>query len=450
MSLWSLNEARAVLGGTLSGDGEVVPIALSMDSRSLRPGSCFLAIRGQRDGHGFAAQAVEQGASSLLVDHELPFEVPQLIVPDTLAALHRWGQARLEAARPRVVFAVTGSVGKTSTKELLAAATGAWKTPGNRNNTLGVPEALATLPAGLEAAVLEMGMSTPFEIARLTELAPPDFGLITNIGTAHMENFPDGQEGIARAKGELVAGLRPGGTWVHLAQDSWCRWVALQPWAARSRAVPVGPGASYGWTGEVALGPHGQRFTLQWPDGDLEIRLRLGGAHQVRNAALAATLALLAGFEPARIARGLALVEPEPGRGRLHPLGQGGWLLDESYNASPDSIMACAKALLALDGGEAVAVLGCMRELGPASDSLHRETGEGLRALGLDRVLVYGDQAESLARGFGAGAKAFPDFQALSQDPEGLSAIPAGARVLVKGSRYWAAEQAVAWLLEQR
>ena len=449
MSLWSLQEAQAVLGGTLVGDPATVPAALAMDSRSLAPGSCFLAVRGQRDGHAFAAQAVAAGAGSLLVDHELPLDVPQLIVADTVAALHRWGQARLEAVRPAAVFAITGSVGKTSTKELLAAATGAWKTPGNRNNTFGLPEALATLPAGMAAAVLEMGMSTPFEIAKLTEIAPPDFGLITNIGTAHMENFVEGQEGIARAKGELIQGLRPGGTWVHLAQDSWCRWLALQPGASRAKAVPVGPGTPYGWEDEVSLGPQGERFTLRLPAGGLEVTLRLRGAHQVRNAALAGTLAVLAGFDPAQVARGLGTVEPEPGRGRLHPLPGGGWLLDESYNASQASILACGASLLDLTGGETVAVLGCMRELGPGSEGLHRETGEGLRDLGLQRVLVYGDHAQALAQGFGAGARAFPDFEALSTEAEGLAAIPGGARILVKGSRFWAAERAVAWLLDR-
>ena len=152
--LWSLEEARSQVGGRILGEGGAVPGALSMDTRTLQPGSCFVAIRGERDGHDFAAQAVAAGASALLVDHALPLEVPQLIVPDTLEALQRWGQARLEAVRPARVMAVTGSVGKTSTKELLASATHAWKTPGNRNNTLGLPEALATLPAGLGAAVL--------------------------------------------------------------------------------------------------------------------------------------------------------------------------------------------------------------------------------------------------------------------------------------------------------
>jgi UDP-N-acetylmuramoyl-tripeptide--D-alanyl-D-alanine ligase len=448
LTAWSLDQAAAVLGGEVVGDGTTVPVALAMDSRSLLPGSCFLAIRGQRDGHEFAAQAVERGAASLLVDHELPLDVPQLLVADTVSALHRWGQARLEAVRPRAVFAITGSVGKTSTKELLAAATAAWKTPGNRNNTFGLPEALATLPAGLDAAVLEMGMSTPFEIAKLTEIAPPDFGLITNIGTAHMENFVKGQEGIARAKGELVAGLKPGGTWVHLAADSWCRWVALQPWASRARAVAVGQGGLYGWEGERSLGPHGEQFTLRLPGGSVEVRLRMRGSHQVRNAALAGTLAVLAGFEPGAVARGLGTVEPDPGRGRLHALKGGGWLLDESYNASQDSILACAASLGDLEGGPTVVVLGSMRELGPRSESLHRETGEGLRALGLTRLLAYGDQAQALVQGFGPGGQAFPDYDGVRDDPAGLASIPEGARILVKGSRYWQAERAVAWLLE--
>ena len=449
MSLWTLTQVQAAVGGRRVGDADPAPAFLSIDTRTIRPGSGFVAIRGARDGHDFAAEAVAKGAAALLVDHELALDVPQLVVPDTLAALQGWGQARLEACRPRVVLAITGSVGKTSTKELLAAATGAWKTPGNRNNTYGLPEALATLPEGLDAAVLEMGMSTPPEMPRLVEIAPPDLGLITNIGLAHIENFVDGQEGIARAKGALVEGLRPGGTWVHLAEDAWCRWVALQPWAARARAVAVGQGAAFGWEDVQSLGAQGERFVLRCPQGRLELRLRLRGAHQVRNASLAAALAILGGFDPDQVARGLATVEPEPGRGRLHALEGGGWLLDESYNASPDSIRACAGSLLDLPGGEAIAVLGCIRELGLHAEQAHRETGAQLRAMGIQRVWIYGDQAEALAQGFGAGARAFPSFEELRDSAEGLSAVPAGSRILVKGSLFWAAKRVVAWFLER-
>src|SRR5664279_2608459 len=245
MNLWSLSQAAAKVGGELLGTGAVVPTSLSIDTRTLQPGACFVALRAERDGHEFAAQAVTKGAAALLVDHPLDSDCPQLIVPDTLVALQRWGQARLAAVRPHWVFGVTGSVGKTSTKELLAAAVGGWKTPGNRNNALGLPEALATLPEGLGAAVLELGMSTPGEIRRLVEIAPLDAGLITLVGTAHVENFPTGQQGIAEAKGELVAGLRSGGVWAHLAADPWCRWIAAQPWAGHVEALPVGEGETY-------------------------------------------------------------------------------------------------------------------------------------------------------------------------------------------------------------
>lgn len=445
--LYSLADAARRTGGVVQGDGGVVPPALSLDSRSLAPGDCFVALRAERDGHAFAAAAAERGASALLVDHALPLPLPQLIVPDTLAALQAWGAARLADQRPRAVFGVTGSVGKTSTKELLAGATGGWKTPGNRNNTLGLPQALASYPGGFDAMVLEMGMSTPGEIRRLTEIAPPDVGLITNIGTAHLENFAEGQRGIARAKGELVAGLRPGGAWVFPAGDAWCRWVADQPWAARARAVPVGEGQACGVEAVSSLGPHGERFTLRAPGGPLELEIRLRGRHQIGNAALAAVAALLAGFDSAAIARGLAGVAPEPGRGRLHALKGGGWLLDETYNASPDSIEACAAALLELEGGEPVAVLGSMRELGPDSPALHRATGAALKRLGLSRVWAYGEFAPDLAAGFGPGARAFAEFEPLGEDPQGLGAIPAGARVLVKGSRFWRAERVVDWLL---
>lgn len=447
MSLWSLFQAASQVGGEILGEGSVVPSSLSLDTRTLQPGACFVALHAERDGHDFAAQAVAKGAAALLVDHPLSTGCPQLVVPDTLAALQRWGQARLAAVRPRQVCGITGSVGKTSTKELLAAAMGAWKTPGNRNNTLGLPEALATLPEGLGSVVLELGMSTPGEIRRLTELAPLDAGLITLVGTAHIENFTKGQQGIAEAKGELVAGLNRGGLWVHLASDPWCRWIAAQPWAQHTEALAVGEGEAFGWEAVESLGAAGGAFRLRTPQGTVPIRVQLPGEHQVRNAALAATLAIRLGHDAEQVAQGLGRVVPEHGRGRLHALPVGGCLLDETYNASSDSILACARALLQLPGGEAVAVLGSMRELGPDAPRIHQETGRALRGLGLVRLWAYGDHAGDYAGGFGSGAQAFPDFEALRDAPTGLSAIPPGARILVKGSRFWRAERAVDWLL---
>ena len=447
MSLWSLFQTASQVGGEVLGDGAMVPSSLSLDTRTLQPGACFVALRAERDGHDFALQAVAKGATCLLVDHPVDSDCPQLVVPDTLAALQRWGQARLAAVRPKAVFGVTGSVGKTSTKELLAAAVEGWKTPGNRNNTLGMPEALATLPEGLRAAVLEMGMSTPGEIRRLTEIAPLDFGVITLVGTAHAENFANGQQGIAEAKGELVAGLVQGGVWAHLASDAWCRWIAEQPWAQHAEALPVGAGQTYDWEGVESLGAAGEAFLMRTPRGVFPVRIQLPGEHQVRNAALAAALAVHAGCDPERVVAGLGAVVPEPGRGRLHALAGGGCLLDETYNASPDSILACARALLQLPGEEAVAVLGSMRELGPEAPRVHRETGAALKALGLSRLWAYGEFAEDCAEGFGLRSVAFPDFEALRDDAAGLSAIPPGARILVKGSRFWRAERAVEWLL---
>jgi len=447
MSLWSLFQAAAQVGGEILGDGAVMPSSLSLDTRTLEPGACFVALRAERDGHDFALQAAARGAAALLVDHPLDIDCPQLVVPDTLDALQRWGQARLAAVRPRLVAGVTGSVGKTSTKELLAAALGGWKTPGNRNNTLGLPEALATLPEGQDAAVLEMGMSTPGEIRRLTEIAPLDAGLVTLIGTAHAENFPKGQEGIAEAKGELVAGLNRGGIWAHPAADPWCRWIARQSWARHAEALPVGEGEPFGWEAVESLGAAGGAFRLRTPAGLVPIRLQLPGEHQLRNAALAAALAIRLGEAPEQVARRLGTVVPGAGRGRIHGLPGGGALLDETYNASPDSILACARALLGLPGGEALAVLGSMRELGPEAARIHRETGAALRALGLTRLWAFGDFARDYADGFGPGATAFPDFEALRDDAAGLTAIPPGARILVKGSRYWRAERAVDWLL---
>lgn len=447
MTLWSLTQAATHIQADLRGDGSVTPQALSLDTRTINPGECFVALRAERDGHEFAAAAVNKGASCLLVDHPLDLPVPQLIAKDTLLSMQAWGQTRLQAVRPKAVFGVTGSVGKTSTKELLAGATSSWKTPGNRNNTLGLPQALATLPEGESAAVLEMGMSTPGEIRRLVEIAPLDFGVVTLVGTAHLENFPEGEVGIARAKGELVAGIRPGGAWAALATDPGCRWIAGESFAAHVRPLWVGEAEPWGWSEARSLGARGEAFVLRTPEGNREVRLQLCGAHQVRNAALAGAIAVAAGWSLEAVAEGLGRVVPEPGRGRLHPLGSGGCLLDESYNASADSILATARALLELPGGDGVAVLGCMRELGPEAEAIHRATGEELRKLGLSRLLAFGEHAAAYAQGFGSGAQAFPDFEALRDDPGGLSSLPPGARILVKGSRYYRTERVVDWLL---
>ncbi|MDR0499327.1 MAG: UDP-N-acetylmuramoyl-tripeptide--D-alanyl-D-alanine ligase, partial [Holophagales bacterium] len=293
---------------------------------------------------------------------------------------------------------------------------------------------------------MEMGMSTPGEIQRLTEIAPPDFGIITNVGIAHLENFPNGQEGIACAKGELVAGLISGGAWVFPKDDPWCQWISKQSWASKTKPIPVGVGADFSITSIESLGLRGERFILQAPMGDLDLEIRLRGRHQIQNAALAASIALIAGFEGGEISHGLASVEPEEGRGRLYALSGGGWLLDESYNASQESMLSCASALLDLDGGEPIAVLGCMRELGSASASLHESVGSALRQVGISRLWVYGDFAMELARGFGNGANAYPDFETLRP---ALVELPQDARILVKGSRYWMSERAVVYLLNQ-
>jgi UDP-N-acetylmuramoyl-tripeptide--D-alanyl-D-alanine ligase len=443
--LFSLSELSSILGADLRGDGGVVPTSVCLDSRSAEPGTCFVALRLARDGHEYVAAAVEGGASCLLVDRALDVGVPQLVAPDTLKALQAWGEARLRSCRPSSVFGVTGSAGKTSTKELLAGAVSGWKSPGNRNNTLGLPAALATLPDGAKAAVLEMGMSSKGEIKRLTEIAPPDFGVITNVGMSHLENFKS-QEGIAEAKGELIEGLVHGGAWVFPKDDPWCRWISQQAWAAKTRPVAVGNGADFSVVAAESRGPRGERFSLGSPMGTLDVEIRLTGGHQVQNAALAASIALIAGFDASDVARGLASAQPEEGRGRLSPLAGGGWLLDESYNASPDSVVSCARALLRLDGGEPVAVLGCIRELGPDSAPMHAATGKILRRAGLSRVWIYGDFAADFCEGFGQGGKAYPDFETMEP---ALAELPQGARILVKGSRHWKSERAVASLLRQ-
>ena len=417
-------EAREAVGGTLQGDGGVAPAALSMDTRTLRPGDGFVAIRGQRDAHDFASEAVAKGAVALLVDHGLPLDVPQLIVPDTLAALQRWGQARLAAFRPRVVLAVTGSVGKTSTKELLAARHRRLEDPGQPQQRLRPARSPGHPARGPGRVGAGDGHEHPGEIAPAHRDRPAGpRPRHQHRQRAHGVSSPTASRASRAPRASWWRPCAPGGLWVHLADDPWCRWVALQPWA-RARAVPVGPGAAFGWEDERSRGLHGEAFNLRHPGGSVPVRLRLRGAHHVRNAALAGALAILAGFAPEAVAAG-------PGRGGTRcPAAAGctpcagaagSWTkaTTPSRNPSSHARRPCRPWRVAR-----VAVLGCMRELGPAAASLHRETGEGLKRLGIDRVLVYGDDARVLAEGFGPGASAYPGFEAMRDDPAGLGADP--------------------------
>lgn len=447
-----------VTGGTLlppGADGTVEGV--SSDSRSIESGELFVPLRGENfDGHDFLVQAARRGAAACLSEEIVAgFPVPVILVQDTLRAMGDlaadW-RLRLEGS----LVAVTGSSGKTTTKEMLAAIleqTGAGlKTEGNFNNLIGVPLTLFKLqPEEHRWAVIEMGMSARGEIARLAEIARPRIGIITNIGPAHLEVL-QGIEGVARAKGELFAALPVGGTAIVNADD------------ARTRELPVANGVRRLLFGESEAAQvrareiriHGPEaaFTLCLDGEEILVRLRVPGRHNVLNALAAAAAAHALGIAPALIARGLGRYRPIAGRLNLANLPGGALLIDDSYNANPLSVKAALATLDELPGGgRRIAVLGDMLELGQEAARLHREIGaEAARRC--DLLIVLGQMAQELAAGARAAGMAESRVWAARDHQEIVvrlrNILERGDRLLVKGSRGMKMEKICALLQERQ
>jgi UDP-N-acetylmuramoyl-tripeptide--D-alanyl-D-alanine ligase len=414
---------------------------VSTDSRTLRPGDLFVALRGERfDGHSFLARAVEGGAAACLSEEVVAgLPVPVVHVSDTLHALGELAAARRrEFAGP--VVAVTGSSGKTSTKEMLAAIlalTGpGLKTEGNFNNLIGLPLTLFRLEPDHRWAVLEMGMSARGEIARLAQIAAPDIGIITNVGPAHLETL-HGLDGVARAKGELFAALPAGGTAVINADDE---RVAGIPVANGVRRLLFGFGAAAEVRAEaVAAAGASVSFRLLLPEGAWPVTLPVAGRHNVANALAAAAAATALGVLGEVIARGLGSFRPASGRMEVVSLADGTVLVEDSYNANPLSVRAALAALDEMGGeGRRIAVLGDMLELGEAAAGLHREVGAAA-ARHVDLLLLLGPLASETAAGAreaGMAAEAVTVVASHEEAAERLrQLLRPGDRVLVKGSR---------------
>ena len=415
---------------------------VAIDSRAVRPGNLFVALRGPNfDGHAFAAEAVAAGAGALLVERAVDADAPQVVVPDTVAALGDLGATWRRRFRGPVI-AVTGSNGKTTVKECLraiaAAAGPVLSTRGNLNNHIGVPLMLCELdPAEHQAAVIEMGANHPGEIAYLAQLARPAVGVVTNAGAAHLEGFGS-IAGVARAKGELYAALPADGVAAIPATDGhadlW-RWLAggrrrIEFAADAPAAVSVRPAAA-----GIVLEIDGSTRTLEFP---------LPGAHNRHNAAAAAAAAHGAGFAPETIAAGLAAVEPVAGR-LVRRSGPGGAvILDDSYNANPGSF-AAALAVLAEQPGRRWAVVGEMAELGRATAEAHRALGADAQAAGVGRLWAFGPSARETVAGFGGEAAVVDDLDRLAERLRGE--LDAEVSLLVKGSRSNRLERLVERLL---
>lgn len=431
-----------------TGQEQVAIERVHTDSRSLRAGDLFVALVGERfDGHDFLAQAQASGAAAALVQRGRAAEqLPCLEVADTrqalLALAEHW---RSQLALP--VIAVTGSNGKTTVTQMLAsilrAAHGqaALATQGNLNNDIGLPLMVLRLRAAHRMAVFELGMNHPGEIAALAAVAQPTVALVNNAQREHQE-FMHSVEAVAQENGAVLAALPADGVAVFPADDAFAPlWRGL---AQGRRIVDFGAPGSAVQLRRAQWGEAGWAMELDIEGQALELQLGVLGRHNVRNAMAAAAAAWAAGVPLAAIAQGLQDFRPVQGRGVLHRFchddGTQQWLIDDSYNANPDSVRAAIDTLAALPAPRLL-VLGDMAEVGAQGPQFHAEVGEYARARGIDGLWTLGALAAHAASAFGAQARHFESREALLQTTAQQAHLPTS--MLVKGSRCMAMEQVV-------
>lgn len=446
---------RATGGVLLSGNRDSRSRGVSTDTRRIERGNLFIALTGERfDGHGFLREALEKGAAGLLVKagKEVPGTGPGeqgffvVSVEDTLRALGDLARFWRDHF-PIPVIAVTGSSGKTTTKDMIGTILSRGKkvhvTPGNLNNLVGVPLVLFGIRNGHEAAVIEMGTNRPGEIERLAWIARPTIGLITNIGRAHLEGLGS-LDGIRREKGALFRGMDPDGILVVNGDDGEVL-KAAEGWKGKVVSFGTGAGAFVRAKDVRPGGTGGMEFTLFIGSFHGDVRLPLFGLPGVYNALAAAACCHAAGAAGPDILEGLGAVRPVPGRMSVEFLSCGARLVDDTYNANPDSVAAAVETLAALrSGGRVHVVLGDMLELGKESAGLHRETGRRMGTLGIDTLFFRGEMARHAAVGAAETGKGRIRVVAAADPGEVVEILVEilreGDWVLVKGSRGMAME----------
>lgn len=442
-----LSSLAQVLGAPLHGaDAEYERVIT--DTRELRAGDLFIAIRGEHfDAHDFVAQARAAGAVGALVSRRIDDPLPQVLVADTIKAMQDYA-AHWRARFDLPLIGVTGSNGKTTTKQMLAAILEArgpvLATPGNLNNHIGLPLTLLGLRSEHRSAVIEMGANHPREIALLARIARPGVGIVTQAGDAHLEGFGS-REGVARGKGELFEALDGGIAVINVDDPFAPLWRSL---AHKASIIGFGFGESadvraVNFEPHPATAPTGSRFELISPSGRHPVQLAVPGKHNVANALAAAAGALALGVDLEHIAAGLAHTQAAQGRVSWRTTPEGARVLDDSYNANPTSLRAGLELLASLPG-ERIVIVGGMAELGPDAPRLHYEAGQLARSLGIQRLYALGPLAAESARGFGEGASAYDDVDQLTTAARGV--LSRRSAVLVKGSRSSRMERVVAML----
>jgi len=441
----TLATAAKVLKGSLHGD-DAVFTGVSTDTRTLARGELFVALTGPNfDGHAFLDTAARQGAAGAIVARVDRAPLPTVQVADPRLALgdlaaHWRGQFRIP------VLAVTGSNGKTTVKNMIAAILAergpTLATRGNLNNDIGVPLTLLRLKPGDEYAVIEMGMNHAGEIDYLSRMTRPTVALVNNAAAAHLAGLGT-VEAIARAKGEIYAGLATDGIAIVNADDAFAGlWRKL---AAPHRILTFGLDHPADVTAEYTLDDTGSTIRLHTPQGGITMRLPLLGRHNVLNALAAGSAAQAAGASLADIQAGLEKLKAVAGRLEVKRGLNGARVLDDTYNANPGSLTAGIEVLRAASG-ERLLVLGDMGELGPTAADIHRRVGELAKRVGIERLYAVGELSRAAVEAFGAGAQHYASHEALADDLRQV--LHAGMTVLVKGSRLMKMERVVTGIVE--
>jgi UDP-N-acetylmuramoyl-tripeptide--D-alanyl-D-alanine ligase len=455
----SLAEIRPWLSQAVSanaGAGEVLTEVLfdgvSTDSRNVAAGNLFVALRGERfDAHEFLNDLAARDVAAVVAER-LPegFALPALIVPDTRAALAEIATGwRRKFSMP--VIAVTGSNGKTTVKEMIASILAAafgenqLATRGNLNNDIGVPLTVFRLNASMKAAVIELGMNHPGEIAQLASIAQPTVALVNNAQREHQE-FMASVEAVAKENGAVLRALPAGGTAVFPAGDAYTDlWRGYAAEGSR-KVMTFGLTADADVAGSYVANDFGSELTVRTADSSFEVKLAAAGEHNVRNALAATACALAAGIPAEAVVSGLESFSPVNGRLQRKTARTGATVIDDTYNANPDSVRA-AIDVLANAASPRVLVLGDMGEVGNEGPKFHDEVGAYAKARGIDRLLALGELARHSAAAFGANAEHFANVDALNGQAETLAV--AGTTVLVKGSRFMKMERVVQHLVNQ-
>ncbi len=442
--MWQLSQAATAVDAQLLG-ADALFTGVTTDSRTLQPADLFVALSGARlNGHDYIEQAAERGAVAAMVSIKPEkVSVPLLLVENCYMGLGRLASAwRRQFAIP--LIAITGSNGKTTVKEMLAAilrqhagSSSVLATRGNLNNNIGMPLTLLRLRETHQFAVIEMGMNHPGEISYLTRIAEPQVALINNAQAAHLEGLGS-VEAVARAKAEIFEGLNTDGWAVINADDA---NVALLEELSRGRQIlrfgldnPAEVSARY------HLGVAGSEMQMATPRGAFSVALQVPGMHNVRNALAATAAAIALSVPKAAIAAGLASFSGVAGRLQRKPGLHGATIIDDTYNANPESMRA-AIAVLAAAPGKKILVMGDMGELGAKAGALHSELGEYAKQAGIDRFLALGPLSINAAKSFGGGALHFERIEELLAEIENL--LARDVTVLVKGSRFMQMERII-------